>query len=84
VAGIARPSEALIGLRQEPSKPPRCNMVGVLSDRDRLFNEMWLGLSARWCEPGSMRRRVRAQCPLPGDSVDAYWVHRQDTVSVDV
>jgi small ligand-binding sensory domain FIST len=31
-----------------------------------------------------MRGRVRAQCPLPGDSVDAYRVHRQGAVGLDV
>lgn len=31
-----------------------------------------------------MRRRVRAQYPLPGDSINAYQVYRQGTVGFDV
>jgi hypothetical protein len=45
---------------------------------------MRLWLRAIWGEPGSMCRRIGAQCPLPADPVDAYRVHRQDTVNSDV
>src|SRR2546421_1732971 len=56
----------------------------LATDRDRLFDEMRLGIRASGCEPGCMCRRVRAQCPFPADSVDAYRVHGQGTVGLDV
>ncbi|MGH3813646.1 MAG: hypothetical protein ACRDUV_14535 [Pseudonocardiaceae bacterium] len=58
--------------------------VWSATDRDRLFDEMRHGLRAMWGEPGCMCRRIRAQCPLPADSVDAYRVHRQCTVGLDM
>jgi hypothetical protein len=63
---------------------PRSFLAWLTTDRERFLNEMWLGLTVRWGEPRSMCWRVRAQCPLPADSVDAYRVHRQDTVGPDV
>jgi hypothetical protein len=45
---------------------------------------MRLGFEAMWGEPGSMSRCVRAQGPLPRDSVDTYGVYRQGTVGLDV
>lgn len=58
--------------------------VAVTGHRDRLFDEVRFGLSALCGEPGSMCWRVRAQCPLPADPVNAYRVHGQGAVGLDV
>ncbi|MGH3601701.1 MAG: hypothetical protein ACRDQH_15730 [Pseudonocardiaceae bacterium] len=56
----------------------------MTTDRDWLFDEMRLGLGASGGEPGLMCRRVRAQCPLPADPIDAYRIHSQGTIGLDV
>ena len=62
----------------------RARYTWSTGDGDRFFDEVRFGLSALWGEPGNMCRLVWAQCPFPADPVDAYRVHGQGTVRLDV